>query len=491
MKKVVFYGRYSSQMQTEQSIEGQRHVCEKYAAANGLTIVAEYIDRAASGTTADRPEFQRMLADSARRSFEGVLVYKLDRFARNRYDSAVYKKKLRDNGVRVISATELITDTPEGIIMEALLEGMDEYYSAELGRKMKRGKMESFRKGKFIGHRPPFGYKVVDHKLVPDELTAPIVQEIFRRYADGEKQNQILTDLNRRGIRNPLGRAWNKVNLTYMFANRVYIGVYAVSDYGEMPCPALIDAELFERVQRVKAASVHRARSNKTAYDYLLTGRMTCMQCGASVCGVSMQQGKYHYYQCHKHCGHRVRAEELHERVIGALREYLTDEKLDELAAAAFTEYQKEQAPRSDRELLEKELCEVERQLQNAVDAIVNGVELDALRDKLEALKLRKEQLRAALEAEEIPAPALTYEHFRVALQMVIENARTDDVKTLLDTVVNRILVDDREVVICINLTDETKEPPMEQVRFWVKEESSPQTQNLITFTSGWIVIAA
>ena len=126
MKKVAFYGRYSSAMQTEQSIEGQLHVCEQYAAANGLEIVRQYVDRATSGKTDNRPQFQQMISDSERGLFEGILVYKLDRFARNRYDSFIYKHKLKEQGIRVISATEPLSDTPEGIIFEALIEGMDE-----------------------------------------------------------------------------------------------------------------------------------------------------------------------------------------------------------------------------------------------------------------------------------------------------------------------------------------------------------------------------
>ena len=471
--KVSFYGRYSSIMQTEQSIEGQLHVCEKYAAEHGMQIVAHYIDRATTGTNDNRPEFQRMIADSKSGKFDGVLVYKLDRFARNRYDSVFYKKVLRDNGVRVISATENITDSPEGIIMEGLLESMDEYYSAELGRKMKRGKIESFHKGRFIGKLAPFGYTVEDHRLAVDPLTAPLAQEIFKRYADGEKQNQIVTDLNRRGIKNAAGRKWNKVNLTMMFKNRIYIGIYSVSDYGEMPCPAIIEKEVFDKVQKVKEDSIHRARECKTDYDYILTGRMVCAQCGASVCGVSAGEGKYHYYQCHKnHCGHKLRADELHERVRGALREYLTDEKLDEMAAAAFAEYEKETAPTSERELLEKELADVQKQLSNAVKAVLSGYDSEELKATMKVLEGHKELLIAQLDCISAPAPKLTYEHFRLALQMVIENAQTDDFRELLDTVVNKIIVDDQDVTICINLTDEINVPPLEQIRFRVMDKS-------------------
>jgi len=137
---IVIYARYSSHSQTEQSIEGQLQTCYEYARSNGHVVVGEYIDRAQSGTSADsRVEFQKMIADSDRHFFEAVLVYQLDRFSRNRYDSAINKAKLKKNGVRVISAKENISDDASGILVEGVLESMAEYYSAELSQKIRRG----------------------------------------------------------------------------------------------------------------------------------------------------------------------------------------------------------------------------------------------------------------------------------------------------------------------------------------------------------------
>ena len=136
---IVFYGRYSDAGQSEQSIEGQRKTCYDFAERNGYKVIAEFIDRATTGTNDSRPEFQRMIADSAKRQFQGVLVYQLDRFARNRYDSATYKAKLKKNGVKVLSARENISDDASGVLMEAVLEGMAECFSTELSQKVKRG----------------------------------------------------------------------------------------------------------------------------------------------------------------------------------------------------------------------------------------------------------------------------------------------------------------------------------------------------------------
>ena len=131
-KVAVIYARYSSERQNEQSIEWQLRVINQFAEKEGYTIIDTYIDRAMTGRNDDRPSFQEMISDSSNKAFQYVLVYKLDRFSSNRYDSAVYKKKLRDNGIKVVSATENISNSPEGIILESILEGYSEYYSKEL-----------------------------------------------------------------------------------------------------------------------------------------------------------------------------------------------------------------------------------------------------------------------------------------------------------------------------------------------------------------------
>ena len=161
-KRAVIYARFSSHNQTEQSIEGQLRECYAYAKRNGHIILNEYIDRALSGTTDNRPQFKQMIEDSKKGGFDFVLVYQLDRFARNRYDSATYKAKLKKNGVRVLSAKENISDDASGVLMESVLEGMAEYYSAELSQKVKRGIKESLIKGNYIGGYILYGFDVVN-----------------------------------------------------------------------------------------------------------------------------------------------------------------------------------------------------------------------------------------------------------------------------------------------------------------------------------------
>lgn len=212
--KIVIYARYSSHSQTEQSIEGQLQTCYEYAKSNGHIVVAEYIDRAQSGTSDNRAEFQCMIADSDKHTFDGVLVYQLDRFARNRYDSAINKAKLKKNGVRVISARENITDDASGILVEGILESMAEYYSAELSQKIRRGMDINAEKGLSNGSNPGLGYTVdKDRKFHINPETAPIVREIFELYASGKTVTEIITNLNARQIKTSLGKAFNKNSL--------------------------------------------------------------------------------------------------------------------------------------------------------------------------------------------------------------------------------------------------------------------------------------
>ena len=190
-KRVVIYARFSSHSQTEQSIEGQLRECYEYANRHDLAVVGEYIDRALTGTVDKRPQFLKMIEDSKKKTFDYILVYQLDRFARNRYDSANYKAKLKKNGIRVLSAKENITEDASGILIEGVLESMAEYYSAELSQKVKRGIKESLSKGYYIGGGVIFGYDIIDKRWVINANEAIIVKDMFERYKT-EKRLKVL-----------------------------------------------------------------------------------------------------------------------------------------------------------------------------------------------------------------------------------------------------------------------------------------------------------
>lgn len=253
MKAAVIYARYSSDRQTEQSIEGQLRECREFAEREHIHIIDTYIDRAVSGRSVEHREaFQQMIADSTKKQFQAVIVYKLDRFARNRYDSAVYRAKLKKNGVKVLSAKENITDSPEGIILEGLLESMNEYYSAELSQKVKRGMRENILKGKTTGGNVALGYKIgADKRLEIEEQGAAIVRKIFADYASGKKFVEIIDSLNAAGWKTSRGNDYNKDSLHRILVNRKYIGEYAVNGFDEVAtCPAIVDRELFDRYKK-------------------------------------------------------------------------------------------------------------------------------------------------------------------------------------------------------------------------------------------------
>ena len=381
----VIYARYSSDNQREESIEGQLRECKEYADKNGINLIGTYIDRAFSAKTDSRPQFQQMIHDSATHTFEAVLVWKLDRFSRNRYDSAHYKRILKNNRVHVVSVTEPISNTPEGIMLESLLEGMAEYYSADLAEKVSRGHKENALKAKFNGGPVPLGYRIdSEHHYQIDPTTAPVVQEAFRRYADGESIKAIWTDFNGRGIRTSLGRPFTKGSFQTMLKNRRYLGEYRYKDT-VIPdaIPAIIDPELFEQVQRRCERNKKAPAHTKTQVNFMLTTKAFCGKCGAMVSGES---GKSHtgtvhyYYKCgnHKRNGRAacdlqaVRKEPLELFVVKAAVQKVLQPKVMDRLCDLLLAYQKQENTRLP--LLQKQLQEVKKKIGNLIAAIEQGI---------------------------------------------------------------------------------------------------------------------
>ena len=218
MKTAVIYARYSSDKQTEQSIEGQIYDCYNYAKQHDLTVVNEYIERAMTGKNDDRPAFRQMLKDSALKKWDHMLVWKLDRFARNTIDSAVNRQILNKNGVKLLSVMESFGEDASGQMMTHIIEAINEYYSADLREKTIRGMRQSALKAQTTGHIP-LGYKVVDKKLVIDEETRIIPETVFRMYADGERLTDIAEHLNSQGYRTAKGNKFTTKSFYAMLSN--------------------------------------------------------------------------------------------------------------------------------------------------------------------------------------------------------------------------------------------------------------------------------
>jgi len=223
MKTAVIYARYSSSNQTEQSIEGQVHVCQDFAKRHDIIIVDSYIDRAISGTTDNRDAFQKMLKDSNNQKWDYVLVYKLDRFARNKFESAVNRKHLKDNGVKLLSAMENIPETPEGILLESLLEGMNQYFSEELAQKVSRGQHESRMKGHCIGS-VPYGYIKENKMLKINEEESLILQRMFEDYSNGISILQIARNFEKENITKN-GEKFHPQTIRKQLKRQIYTGV--------------------------------------------------------------------------------------------------------------------------------------------------------------------------------------------------------------------------------------------------------------------------
>ena len=462
----VIYARYSSSNQTEQSIEGQLHDNYQWAQQHGVNVIAEYIDRAQSGTTDNRRDFQRMIDDAAKQEFEMVIVWKLDRFARNRYDSTIYKAKLKKCGVRVVSVKENITDTPEGIILEGLLESLAEYYSANLSQNVKRGMRETASKGYYTGGLVPYGYRVQDHRLVADEKTAPVIRYVFEEYAKGTPKAEIIRELNRRGIRNRNGKPLTSTSFQRALTQTAYIGEYVYN--GEIvPCAdPLISKEVFDKVQTRLSQRAKAPGAGKAHAPYLLQGKIFCGLCGGEMFGESgkSRNGVVHHYYC---CKNRkrtktckksnVRRDEIETYIVAQTMEYvLTPARMKRIAAAVVAEYNKEFS-NSELDNLERSLARINRELDKLVDALI-----DAPKVAHQKIYARMEELDAQKQELETEASKLRVAmHIRLTEKEVVawlhtfqdgDPSETDFRRRLIDIFINSVYVYEDRIVVFYNI---------------------------------------
>ncbi|MBQ3428066.1 MAG: recombinase family protein [Clostridia bacterium] len=460
------YYRFSSHKQNEQSIEGQRRDCERYAEQNGIKIVKEYVDRALTAKSDARPAFQQVIKDSSKGIFNTVIVWKLDRFARNRYDSAHYKAKLRKNGVKLISAMEPIPDTPEGILMESLLEGMAEYYSADLAQKMRRGMRESARKLKMLGGTPPLGYKRdAEGKYMIDEENAEIVKLIFEMYINGSTNTEIVKYLNKHGYRNAVNKEFTNNSIYSILGNVRYTGTYKYDDI-VIPdaIPVIISKETFEKAQKTKNKNRTTLRRHYSERAYPLATKLFCSCCNSMMIGVSGtgNGGRYYYYRCQNHkkklCPVKnVRAEPLEELVVKALSKMiLDDDKVREIALKLY-EANEAERDRSMIQSLEKQLEDCEAGIDNITKAIESGVLSKSLTNRLSELEDQQIDLRYSLEQEKAKAPDITIEQLEFMLCKLREDINnTEHNEKLIQTFVHRVYYNADEIIIWLNITKPT-----------------------------------
>lgn len=466
----VIYARYSSDNQREESIEGQLRECKAFAENNDIQIVDTYIDRALSARTDNRPDFQRMIKDSEKSLFDTVIVWKLDRFARNRYDSAHYKSILRKNGVKVISATEMISDTAEGVLLESLLEGMAEYYSADLAEKVIRGLTENALKCKYNGGVLPIGYTIDSEQYFQiDPLTAPAVLQAFTAYAEGATMQEVTDMLNIKGIRTKMGGKVSINSVTRMLHNRKYIGEYKYRDIVKPSgIPAIVPQDLFDRVQERMAANKKAPAKHKAEDEYLLTTKLLCGKCQSFMVGesgTSHQKNKVHrYYKCvsvknHKGCDKKtVRKEWIENLVIDYIRKIIFDDELIEILADKVMEIQG--AENTTLPLLKKQYAETQRCIDNMLNAIQQGILTPSTKQRMEDLERQKSELSVQIMKEEMAKPTLSKDQIIFWFNRLrkLNTNKLEHRRRLIDTFINTIILyDDGQIYFGCNYKDCSK----------------------------------
>ena len=421
------YIRVSTEDQTEYSPAAQLRELREYAAANDLLLDERYIyaDEGISGRKAEkRPAFMRMIADARRREhpFDVILVHKFDRFARSREDSVVYKAMLKRAGVEVISIREPISEGNYSGVMEAIYESFAEAYSINLGQEVKKGMTEKARRGE-LQSNPSFGYRAENHVLIPHEAEAPIVVEIFRRFAAGEAAISIAKRLNARGIMTHRGNSFENRTIEYILQNPVYIGklrwnpsgrtrrrfddpALMVADARHRP---LIDPALWETVQKriAEQKDVYRYHSRPN-YDrkHWLSGIVRCAACGATLVWT-----KPHYFRCNNYirgrCCHsqHISAEILADALLTRLRQDLfAAAPIGFRAIGCKTEHRRDE--------LRQALARLDKKAERLTDAYLNAAmelaEYKSLRDDITKERLALADDLAALEKNSAAIDPLT-----------------------------------------------------------------------------------
>lgn len=473
--KAVIYARYSSDNQREESIDGQLRECMEYAKFNGIDVVNSYIDRALSAKTDNRPNFQRMIKDSYKGLFDVVLVWKLDRFARNRYDSAHYKTILKRNGVRVLSAKETISEGAEGILLESMLEGYAEYYSIELAEKVKRGLTENALKAKANGGTCTFGYTVdSDRHYQIDPPAALIVREVFQLYADGKTMKEIKDILNAKGLTNSRGKEFTFNTIQRMLSNRKYIGEY---HFGEVTIPdsmpAIVDKELFEKVQQMLVKNKKAPSRHKAEDDYLLTTKLFCGHCGAIMngeSGTSHTNTTYRYYKCvnsrKKKCKKKpIAKEKIENAVIKRIMQFLEDEKaIDELVERI---YELQFAENTYIPKLEEQIAETQKRIDNLIKAAEQGFVSESSAKRLKELEETKKQQEIALIQEQIKTPLFTTDQIAFAIYKFrqLDLSTREAKQALIDGFVNAIYLYDDHAKLILNYKNDTKTITLDELQ--------------------------
>ena len=459
MINAVIYARFSSSSQREESIDTQIRECMSYAHRHDMIVIKTYSDKAKSGRTANRPQFQRMVKDAETGKFQAVILYTIDRFARNRFDAAYYKAKLKDCGVKVYYAKQDMGDGPEAILIEAMMEGYAEYYSASLSRAVKAGQEENALHCKCNGALP-YGLMPTENRdIVPNPDEAPLVRRAFEMYALGNSARAIANLFNAEGYRLRNGTKFKGQTLTIWFRNQKYRGVYTYGNYKatEGAIPAIVDDKLWERVQLRLSESSHCRPKYKAKEVYLLSPKLICGCCGEPMYGESgtSRNGELHtYYKCITRkknrgiCTKRTeRKGEIEYAVLKLVKDhFLTPEAIEHIAQVCIQTIEKDMKDNPERKMLSDRLAEVEKALSTGWRAVEQGYSSQEFFNRLNHYEQEKTELVekiSQIDAETMPldvgAVSLFLEHYKAN-----RLSRIDYDRFLCNDLIDRVVLTDQ-----------------------------------------------
>lgn len=406
----VIYARYSSHNQREASIEQQVKQCQEFADRSRLQVVEVYADRAVSGRTDQRPNFQRMLRDAEKKKFKYVIAWKSNRIGRDMLQAMINETRLEEYGVRCLYTEEDFDDTAAGRFALRNMMNVNQFYVENMAEDVMRGMMDNAKKCMTNGPLP-LGYKRADdgrYEIVPEE--AEIVKEIFERYHAGDLLVDIINDLNRRGIKTKTGSSWNKNSFRVMFTNEKYIGVYKYAGVRiEDGVPPIIGKELFYAVQnRLHTKKNPRGRHRETS-DYLLTGKLICGYCGGymvGMSGTSDNSNKYYYYNCQtrrqqKTCDKKaVRQDWIEQKVAEVVKINVMQDEVIDWLVEGYDRFLQMRRKESLLSVSETELEGVNKAIKNLMKAIEQGIITESTRERLVELEDERRRLEMIITVE-------------------------------------------------------------------------------------------
>lgn len=441
-------------------MEDQERICRKYCMERGYDVHRVYADRAKTGREVEhRAAFKEMMADAQKGRFSVLVVWNFERFARNRYDSAVYKMRLRKAGVSVESATEVIPDGPEGIFTEGILELQAEYYSASLAKNVRRGMEGNALKCRHNGVRV-FGYESSpDGSYVIDESEAAGVRMAFRMASEGARKVDIMAALNSGGYRTVRGRKWSQEAVAQMLRQEKYLGVYSwggVRVEGGMP--AIVDRGLWDAAHENVASAGRKERTGEVE-SYVLTGKLYDADGNRfeSNCGRGSNGRYYYYYRC-RATGATVRRDEVEGRVRRALAMLLDSEPGLEDRIVEMVLAQQDEELASDIEAIDglrSRLSAIDRETDNLIDLAARLGASDRIADRIRGLEDERREVAAELEEMEAGTPIIDEDMVR----FVVYRMRTcEDESVALASFVDRVEIGpDGQCLVTFNLLRQEK----------------------------------